>query len=107
MSWLGRYALRKLLDENQRQHLPFPVRTAPPENMKDLINVRRQFGTILIDPPWRFLHCTGKVSPEHKRLRRYSTMSFAEIAALPIDRLALPQCHLYLWSPNALLPEAL
>jgi transcriptional regulator with XRE-family HTH domain len=25
------------------------------------------FGTILIDPPWRFLNRTGKMAPEHKR----------------------------------------
>jgi N6-adenosine-specific RNA methylase IME4 len=66
-----------------------------------------QFGTILIDPPWRFLNRTGKMAPEHKRLRRYETMSFAEIAALPIGSLALPQSHLYLWTPNALIAEAL
>ena len=34
-------------------------------------------------------------------------MSFEEIAALPVSDLALPQSHLYLWCPNALLAEAL
>lgn len=34
-------------------------------------------------------------------------MSFKEIAALPVSQIALPQSHLYLWCPNALLPEAL
>lgn len=66
-----------------------------------------KFGTILIDPPWRFLNRTGKMAPEHKRLRRYDTMSFAEIAALPVGQLALPKSHLYLWTPNALIAEAL
>jgi len=72
-----------------------------------LSNITRQYGTILIDPPWRFINRTGKVGPEHKRLHRYNTMSFEEIAALPIDKLSLPQSHLYLWCPNALLLEAL
>lgn len=67
----------------------------------------RKFGAILIDPPWRFRNRTGKMAPEHKRLRRYPTMSFEEIAALPIGQLALPKSHLYLWCPNALLLEAL
>jgi len=67
----------------------------------------REFGTILIDPPWRFANRTGKMAPEHKRLRRYPTMSFEEIAALPVPRIAAPQSHLYLWCPNALLAEAL
>lgn len=65
------------------------------------------FGAILIDPPWRFQNRTGKMAPEHKRLRRYATMSFDEIAALPVARYAKTPSHLYLWCPNALLPEAL
>lgn len=68
---------------------------------------QRRFGTILIDPPWRFANRTGKMAPEHKRLHRYPTMSFEEITALPVGKLALPQSHLYLWCPNALLMEAL
>jgi N6-adenosine-specific RNA methylase IME4 len=71
------------------------------------IDLREKFGAILIDPPWRFANRTGKMAPEHRRLRRYETMSFAEIAALPVGDLALPKSHLYLWTPNALLPEAL
>jgi hypothetical protein len=30
----------------------------------------KPFGTILIDPPWRFTNRTGKMAPEHKRLHR-------------------------------------
>ncbi len=67
----------------------------------------RRFGTILIDPPWRFANRTGKVGPEHKRLHRYRTMSFEEIATLPVGEMTLPRSHLYLWCPNALLAEAL
>jgi N6-adenosine-specific RNA methylase IME4 len=66
-----------------------------------------QYGTILIDPPWRFTNSTGKVASEHRRLHRYDTMSFEEIAALPVGGIALPKSHLYLWCPNALLAEAL
>ena len=65
------------------------------------------FGTILADPPWRFLNNTGKVAPEHKRLTRYPTMSLAEISALPVSRVAAESAHLYLWVPNALLPDGL
>lgn len=72
-----------------------------------LASLPKQSGTILIDPPWRFANRTGKMAPEHKRLHRYPTMSFEEIAALPVTRLALPNSHLYLWCPNALLLEAL
>ena len=76
--------------------------------MKEILqNGRPRFGSILVDPPWRFSNSTGKVSPEHRRLHRYRTMSLAEIAALPVGELALPQSHLYLWVPNALLAEGL
>ena len=67
----------------------------------------KQFGTILADPPWRFTNRTGKMAPEHKRLFRYQSMSFEQIAELPIAKLALPQSHLYLWIPNALILEGL
>lgn len=75
--------------------------------MKSLPGLTGTFGTILIDPPWRFQNRTGKMAPEHKRLRRYPTMSFEEIAALPIGQYAKTPSHLYLWCPNALLREGL
>ncbi len=65
------------------------------------------FSTILADPPWRFSNRTGKVAPEHRRLDRYSTMSLEAIKALPIKEIAAKNAHLYLWVPNALLPEGL
>ena len=65
------------------------------------------FSTILADPPWRFTNRTGKVAPEHKRLGRYATMSLDEIKALPVSEVAAENAHLYLWVPNALLPEGL
>jgi N6-adenosine-specific RNA methylase IME4 len=65
------------------------------------------YGAILADPPWRFTNRTGKVAPEHKRLRRYRTMTTDEISALPVAPHAARQCHLYLWCPNALLEEGL
>lgn len=67
----------------------------------------KSYGAILIDPPWRFTNRTGKVAPEHRRLHRYRTMTKQEIAALPVEKLAARQSHLYLWSPNALLADAL
>src|SRR5262245_20228897 len=68
---------------------------------------KRQFATILADPPWQFINKTRKVAPEHRRLSRYSTMRLDEIMALPVEQLAASPAHLYLWCPNALLPEGL
>lgn len=66
-----------------------------------------QFRTIMADPPWRFQNATGKVAPEHARLNRYSTMALPQIAALPVAEIAAQPAHLYLWVPNALLPDGL
>jgi len=65
------------------------------------------FGTVLADPPWRFINRTGKVAPEHRRLSRYETMSWKEIAGLPVADIMAKQSHCYLWVPNALLTEGL
>src|SRR5437773_2207059 len=67
----------------------------------------RRFLTILADPPWRFQNSTGKIAPEHRRLSRYGTMKLNDIKALPVDNAAEETAHLYLWVPNALLPEGL
>ncbi len=68
---------------------------------------KRRYGTILADPPWQFTNKTGKVAPEHRRLARYSTMKLDEIAALPVPEVAAPTAHVYLWCPNALLPDGI
>jgi N6-adenosine-specific RNA methylase IME4 len=67
----------------------------------------RKFRTILADPPWQFQNRTGKMAPEHKRLNRYGTMTLDDILVLPVAQLADDPAHLYLWVPNALLPEGL
>ena len=67
----------------------------------------RKFSTILADPPWQFANRTGKMAPEHKRLNRYGTLGLAEILSLPVQPLLKDTAHLYLWVPNALLPEGL
>jgi N6-adenosine-specific RNA methylase IME4 len=67
----------------------------------------QRFRTILADPPWRFENRTGKIAPEHNRLTRYETMSLADICALPVSESAEETAHLYLWVPNALLPDGL
>ncbi len=68
---------------------------------------RGRFPTILADPPWQFMNRTGKMAPEHRRLARYKTMALADICALPVAQAAAPTANLYLWVPNALLPDGL
>lgn len=68
---------------------------------------KQKFATILADPPWRFQNATGKIAPEHRRLSRYPTMTLDEICALPVPEISADTAHLYLWVPNALLPDGL
>ena len=69
--------------------------------------IGKNFGTILADPPWRFINRTGKVAPEHWRLSRYGTLTVDEIASLPVSDFMLDASHCYLWVPNAMLPDGL
>ena len=47
------------------------------------------------------------MAPEHRRLSRYDTMEWQDIAALDVGSLMAEQSHCYLWVPNALLQEGL
>jgi len=67
----------------------------------------QKFGTVLADPPWRFENRTGKMAPEHKRLNRYGTLTLQEIMSLPVETHLAATAHMYLWVPNALLPDGL
>src|SRR5208282_2801306 len=86
-----------------RTQSPKPI----PQALDEFPGLAGTYSTILVDPPWRFLNRTGKVAPEHRRLHRYQTMSFEEIGKLPVAKYAREKAHLYMWCPNALLPEAL
>lgn len=78
----------------------------PNENLRAFARGQK-FRTILADPPWQFQNRTGKIAPEHKRLNRYPTMTLDDICALPVAEVAQDTAHLYMWVPNALLPEGL
>lgn len=83
--------------------VPLPEMTA----LTSLPEIDGGFKTILADPPWRFTNRTGKVAPEHRRLDRYSTMTMDDIRGLPVVDVTATDAHLYLWVPNALLPDGL
>ncbi|MGH9106360.1 MAG: MT-A70 family methyltransferase [Acidimicrobiales bacterium] len=73
----------------------------------NVLSVEQPFGTVLVDPPWRFVNRTGKVAPEHRRLSRYETLTAKEIASVPVADLMADRSHCYLWVPNALLADGL
>lgn len=63
-----------------------------------------KYKTIYADPPWPE-HGGGKI--KRGADRHYPLMSLKEIQALPIQDLADENCHLYLWTTNNYLYEAL
>ncbi len=67
----------------------------------------QKFACVLADPPWQFINKTGKVAPEHRRLNRYATLSTTEICKIDMATYVATRAHLYLWVPNALLPDGL
>ena len=85
------------------------MKKKPPEAAADLLShcEGNRFKTILADPPWQFQNRTGKMAPEHKRLNRYGTMQLQDIVDLPVQDVTDDTAHLYLWVPNALLPDGL
>jgi N6-adenosine-specific RNA methylase IME4 len=96
-----------LIRPHPRVSLPLAEISNPVGFADPLVGVEGSFGTILADPTWRFTNSTGKVAPEHQRLSRYRTMALTDIKSIPVQRHAAAPCHLYLWTPNALLAEAL
>src|SRR5262249_35326882 len=70
------------------------------------------YGAIAVDPASHFSSYTAIQSqnPNSRRdnERHYRTMSFAELAALPVQKLAAPTgCHLFVWTSGPFLPQAL
>jgi N6-adenosine-specific RNA methylase IME4 len=62
----------------------------------------RSARAILADPAWHFRCHTEDVGTRDPR-RHYSTMSMAEICALPVKDIAAPDCHLFLWVTGPML----
>ncbi len=69
------------------------------ENTLALKPIRGRFRTLCIDPPWRY---------SFDQLRpTYSTMSQKDLLALPVARWSEANSHLYLWSTNTGIKDAL
>lgn len=61
----------------------------------------RLYRTILADPPWRYIGITNSRADTP-----YETMTLGELVALPVIDYADDDCHLWLWTTNALMEEA-
>jgi N6-adenosine-specific RNA methylase IME4 len=79
------------------------------EDLIALVESGYRAGAILIDSPWGFQCWDGNDKRVASRgsVTPYDTMEMADIAALPIGKLAAPDCVLFLWVVWPTLPEAL
>jgi N6-adenosine-specific RNA methylase IME4/ParB-like chromosome segregation protein Spo0J len=61
-----------------------------------------KFKTLVIDPPWKYdMDFVGRGRPD------YACMTQQELLALPVESWAEDNCHLYLWTTNAMVPAAI
>ena len=93
-------AEREARREDQRQENAEKI-----ETLSTPLEAQGLFQTIVIDPPWDWgdegdVNQFGRAKPD------YHTMPIEDIKALPINRIADENCHLYLWVTNRSLPKA-
>ena len=84
------------------------VRQQNAEKVKTISNpldAQGLFQTIVIDPAWDYSE-EGDNDAFGRGRPLYCTMSIEDIAALPIDKIADKDCHLYLWVTNRSLPKS-
>lgn len=65
------------------------------------------FGAIMCDPPWRFTSYGGKHLAPTQGTQPYSTMSMADLRALPVSDIADRDCLLFMWTVSHLQREAM
>lgn len=68
---------------------------------------RQAYGVIYADCPWQFVTHSGTSVPQRARDQHYQTMTYAQLAALPVYQLAAPDCALFMWGISSHLPEVL
>lgn len=66
------------------------------------------FQTIVADPPWPYktpgAFKTGNTGASAEA--RYDLMEMADLEALPVERVAADNAHLYLWTTNGFMEQA-
>lgn len=88
---------------------------------RDLISGYSGYGAIYADPPWRFSLRSPKGmgrSPDGRTekpfnyehndaARHYETMPLADIERMSVGAFAAPDCALFLWAIDSMLPQAI
>ena len=65
------------------------------------------YRTILADPPWRFNARNMNRKVASRRFDPYPTMSFEELAAVPVAEIAAPDSALFMWAIASHLDQAI
>ena len=77
---------------------------APRETFPGLTPLR--YGLIMADPPWQFALRSAQGERKSPQAH-YECMSLDHLAAMPVGHLAGPDCVLWLWATNPMLPQAI
>lgn len=79
-----------------------------PEQVSPFAELSPPYSTIVADPPWRY--DDGATEGQRRSGKRtflpYSTMTVAEVAAMPVAPLAKVDGHLWLWTTTRYLRDA-
>lgn len=88
-----------LVDQSEELH---------PAVQQPLPTIEGGWGTVMADPPWNFRSWVANANPQSDRSaeRHYRTMSFDEIAALPVKDVVAKNSHLFLWTTGPFLMKA-
>lgn len=68
---------------------------------------KREFSTIVANPPWVVSGKTGIAEDREYSRLRYPGVRLEELLCLPVFTAAAENAHLYLWAPSWLLVEGL
>jgi N6-adenosine-specific RNA methylase IME4 len=65
-----------------------------------------RYGLIMADPPWLFKNWSSKGEKKNP-LAHYDCLPVETFADWPVSHLAAPNCLLWMWATNPMLPHAL
>ena len=65
----------------------------------------KKYGVIIADPPWPYQNFSNR--KQGAASAAYNLMSMDELIQMPVDKLALDNCILFLWGTWPKLPEAI
>jgi len=76
--------------------------------LADFISIRPNggFDLIMADPPWQFDNWS-EAGEEKNAMAHYDCTPLEWICDMPVEAMAAPNCLLWLWATNPMLPQAL